>query len=156
MSRQTITEPRFQMGDAEDALRLEGVRRSADWGEVKRRRRKRGHGLKPEWREASDSIRDATDQLRASGSRSGIPAGEARLLLENKRLLRTVIRESAESLETSRDLPHVEPEPGRLWPRAYVAGAAYLEAVKFRFDEASLLAFLDGVQTDHNLEMGEL
>src|SRR5437870_13625127 len=106
MSRQTITEPHFQMGYEEDALRIEGVRRSADWGEVKRRRRKRSQGLKPQWRAAAGPIRDAIDQLRASGSRSGTPAGEARLLLENKRLLRTVMRAAPDAHETSRDVAH--------------------------------------------------
>jgi cyclic beta-1,2-glucan synthetase len=154
---QTTIEPHPHSDSAGEVLRLEGIDRAASWGPaVKRLRQKRSAGLKREWRAAADSIRDAIDRLHESGSRSGIPAGDARLLLENSRLLRTVIRESAETVQSSLDLPHIEGNSHRFWPRAYVASAAYLAATNFKFDEAGFLSFLDGVQTGHNLEMGEI
>src|SRR6185295_15387261 len=134
--RQTIPE-----GADVDGLRRDAIARAAGWGPARRGGRKAAPGLKRQWRKAWDSIQ----QLPTFG-----------LLREHNRLLRTVFREAGESLASSRDLPHVEAEAGCFWPRAYVASAAYLDAVHFKFDEVSFLTFLDGVQTDHSLEMGEI
>src|SRR5438128_6998798 len=135
-----------------DSLRARGIEVAAGWGAVKRGRRGRSSELKHQWREAPDSILDSMDQLRASVSRSGLPTADARLLIENNRLLRSAIRESAESVQASRDLPQIEVDAGRLAPRAYLAAAAYLEAVNFEFAESNFVPFLEAVQTGHDFE----
>jgi cyclic beta-1,2-glucan synthetase len=139
-----------------DSLRSHGIAIAAAWGPVKRSRRGRSSELKHQWREAPDSILDSIDQLRESGLRSGLPTADARLLIENNRLLRSAIRESAESVQSSRDLPQIEVDAGRLAPRAYLAAAAYLEAVNFEFAESNFVPFLEAVQTGHDFEMGEI
>jgi cyclic beta-1,2-glucan synthetase len=147
---QAITAP-----DRAEALHSDAIARAAKWGPPRRGRR-RDSDLKHLWREAADSVRDAIDQLRQSGSRSGIPPAVARLLLENRRLFSSLIRDGADAIYSGRKLPHVKVDSERCLPRAYAVADAYLSAVKSQFEEDDFLAFLDGAQTDQDLEMLEI
>src|SRR5438270_8450338 len=91
--------------DTLESLRFDAIGRAASWIPVKTGKRNRAVELKRMWREASDSIQDVV--------------GRVRLFSENSRLLATVIRESGESVEASRDLPHVRVDADRVWPRAF-------------------------------------
>src|SRR5438477_3741252 len=108
LAKQTILPPSPQVDDTVERLRARAIASAAAWGSPKRVRWPGGGAMKRHWRQASESIREAMEQHRASGSR--------RLLVENNRLLRTVIRESAECAATCRGLPHVDVDSNQVLP----------------------------------------
>src|SRR5437763_1726238 len=127
-----------------EQLRTAAIGLALDWGRIS----PRGHGsdLMRHWRAVSDSLHEAMNRVRPGCG----------LILEHRRMLRTVLRESKDAVVSSRDLPHVPIASQGSWPRAFAIAAAYLEEVDYQFEEADFLAYLEGVPVEQHLYMSEI
>ena len=104
--------------------------------------RRRASGLRAELKDAM-SRRYASTVIRS-------------WLTENARLLATAEGEARDFLWNAHDYPSV-PAGGTMRPRVSLIAAAYLREVHAsRVSEASLEAFIRGVQDVHELQLGEL
>src|SRR3954449_3276475 len=88
-----------------EALRSAATGLAHDWGQI--HSRAHGHDLMRRWREVSDSLHESMNRLRSRGG----------LVVEHRRMLRPVLRESKEAVVSSRDLPHVAIDSQGSWPR---------------------------------------
>lgn len=78
-------------------------------------------------------------------------------LVENFRLLRTAERETKDLGHTSHDHPLVEQaELGGAVPRAYAVAHTFLDAAENWFSPGGVEAYLRGIQSLQELEMGEI
>jgi len=86
------------------------------------------------------------------------PRGEnAAWVLDNFWLILSVEKETREFASSRRDeAPVVLDSSGAGMPRVSMLARAYLEAARWRYEEATMLAFLEGFQETEPLETGEI
>ena len=77
-------------------------------------------------------------------------------LLTNSRLLHSVTSAFSTALRDARTLAKVSVCGGKALPRSYVAAGAYLSAVQEKFDQDTLIVFMNGVQDRVIFDMDEL
>jgi hypothetical protein len=77
-------------------------------------------------------------------------------VMDNVRLLRTVLTEVLQSRRSFSEQPHLKSQDGRVMARTQVIADAFLRAVEFRFDTEVLAVYLSAWQGYQRLEMGEL
>jgi cyclic beta-1,2-glucan synthetase len=111
--------------------------------------------LKAELKKVVEQLRQI--QKRTSDKDTSVLPESVRLLIASARLMLQSSRVDIEdSLRRKSPLPQLSLPDGRILSRCYVAARSYLAAVEDRFDEESLRDYLQGIQENGALDMGEL
>ena len=140
----------------EEAFRLKSVaeNEARSWRPTKE---KASHKtLKSKWARASEVINAALDrsrELAGNDDSTMLDRGDLRV---NSRLLEGAIAEARELPTAAQQLPEVLAGNNQAVPRAYVAVAAYLRAVDWKFHQETFVAFMTSVQESQPLRIREL
>src|SRR6516164_6741951 len=128
-------------GGSEERLACEALREASRWKLSPRRRRCRS--LEASWRDAAGSIEAALHRSRTPASGQDASSDSLQSLADNARLLRSALQTARHAVESTRDLPQLEPDgrKGTAVPRAYVASLGFLKAVAYAFEEHALEAY---------------
>jgi cyclic beta-1,2-glucan synthetase len=99
-------------------------------------------------------------QVEKPGSHEGgslvLPKTLQLLIASARMLLQSAITTADESLRRRLPLPELSLPDGQILPRCYVAAKAYLAATDNNFEEETFRDFIQGIQENGTLEMGEL
>ena len=133
-------------GGSEERLACEALREASRWKLSPRRRRCRS--LEASWRDAAGSIEAALHRSRTPASGQDASSDSLQSLADNARLLRSALQTARHAVESTRDLPQLEPDgrKGTAVPRAYVASLGFLEAVDYTFEEHAFEAYFKAFQ----------
>jgi hypothetical protein len=146
-------EPIPPEGDSLSQLRNEAAQAASKW--IVTGRSRAVMVLETRLSKATEWIERAQAQLEAARAEGSLVEDQV-WLVENTRLLKGAAQNSRQGLAGTGDIPMVRGTPEAAVPRCYVAAKAYLVAVAFDFDEASLVAYFQGAQQQSPFESDEL
>ena len=145
-----------EAGMLQQRLREQGLADANSWELIPRGNVR--SALEARWRRTDKAIEEIIRGLK-SVPRSRL-ASDAVYILGNVRLLRKTSKSVGHTIPALGNLRMVERETGytgsEKLPRVYLAAAGFLEAVNYRFSEASFVTYVDAVQDREPFDMAEL
>ena len=103
--------------------------------------------LEARWKSTAERVSYAAKELKKPLLCQIVPRDSAKLISENRSVMRQSLLESAAGIQNSRKLPCVEKGDGQASiPRSFAFASVYLQSTGYHFDERGFARFMGAVQ----------